>query len=294
MDSKNDIEKIAYNFLKESKSLGVYPTPIKNLLNYSELVISKNIDLSKIHESYFTKKFNVLKSAMTKLIGLVDFREKTISVDLSIKNNARKKFIKLHEVGHFVLPWQKKMYGYLDDEKNLSVNADDLCEQEANHFASSTLFQLDLFEHEAQKLSLNLDSAISLSKKFGSSIHSSLRRYVEYSNRKCGLIVLEKFDTTTMSSKLKDLFYSKGLYSEIGHYTLPNNLDLNYPFMSSLLENKMIGNGTFALKFGTSTMSFDYQYFNNTYNHFIFMYPRGETNKTRTNIILLNNGKVIQ
>jgi len=294
MDSKNDIEKIAYNFLKESKSLGVYPTPIKNLLNYSELVINNNIDLSKIHESYFTKSFNTLKIALSKLIGLVDFREKTISVDLSIKNNAKKKFIKLHEIGHYVLPWQKEMYAYLDDEENLSVNADELCEQEANHFASSALFQLDLFEQEARKLSLHLDSAVSLSKKFGSSIHSSLRRYVEYSNKRCGLLVLEKFDTTTMSSKLKDLFYSKGLQSEIGQYSFPNYLDLNYPFMSNLLDNRMVANGSFALKFGTSTMSFDYQYFNNTYNCFIFMYPKGETNKSRTNIIILNEGKVIQ
>lgn len=294
MDSKDDIEKIAYNFLKGSNSLGVLPTPIKNLVDYSELVVNNRIDLSNIHESYFTKKFKTLKSALNKLVGLVDFREKTISIDLSIKNNAKKKFIKLHEIGHYVLPWQRAIYGYLDDEKNLSIDADELCEQEANHFASSTLFQLDIFEQEAIKLPLHLDSAISLSKKFGSSIHSSLRRYVEYSNKRCGLIVLEKFDTTVMNSKLRDLFYSKNLRSEIGHYVFPNYLDLNFPFMSDLLENKMIGNGSFVLKYGASTMSFDYQFFNNSYNYFIFMYPKGEMNKSRTNIILLNDGKVIK
>jgi Zn-dependent peptidase ImmA (M78 family) len=182
--TQRDIEKISSEILKGSKSLDVFPTPVNKIVSYAELIIDTGIDLSKIHPDYMTKATEVLKKALGKLQGVLDRREKIIMLDLS-QGKSKQNFVKLHEVGHGVLPWQQKSYDVLeDDDDSLGNHVCEEFEAEANFFASVTLFQGDRFIFEMDKLGLGIESSMQLSKLFGSSIHAALRRYVEYSKNR--------------------------------------------------------------------------------------------------------------
>lgn len=286
MDSKSDIERIAFNILKESKSLGKFPTQVDKIVQYSELDHDKSIDLSKIHPGFVTKNIELLKKAIRKVRGAIDIREKTIYIDLSVNEN-RQRFIKLHETGHKLLPWQKNCYEFLDDDNTLSPSADELFENEANYFASSTLFQLDRFEEEASLLPLSIKSAMVLAHKFGSSKHAALRRYVEYSNKRCALIVLENFDNLRSIATIRNYFQSPGFTKEFGILQWPNICDIKFPFIVNISEGRrFLDDGSIYYNLYNKSVSLNYHYFNNSFNYFIFLFPPGEFNKSKTKILI--------
>jgi len=113
--SQKDIEKVSLEILRGSNSLNVFPTPIDKIVAYSELVIRNDIDVSKIHSGYLSRATDALRRALSKVRGLLDRTHKTIYLDLE-QGVSRKNFVTLHEVGHDVLPWQKKFHDILDDD----------------------------------------------------------------------------------------------------------------------------------------------------------------------------------
>ncbi len=285
MESRGDIENIAYNILKESKSWGRFPTPVNDIVNYAELTLDKSVDLSKVHPNFITRKLGVLKKALNKVLGAVDIRHKTIYLDLSV-NPSKQKFIKLHETGHKVIPWQKKIFEFVDDKNTLAIDTKELFEKEASFFASSALFQLDRFEEEADKLPLSLESSMILAKKFGASNHASIRRYVEYSKKRCALLVLEKYDPSTRMAVLKDYFQSNIFTMEFGRLNWPNFFGTAYPFIFDITIRRRIQlAGTFTYFMDNKNINFNYHFFNNTYNYFVFLFPFGEINKSRIKIL---------
>ena len=83
-------------------------------------------------------------------------------------------FVKLHEVEHDVLPWQKNVHYILDDDDDsLHTDTHEEFEAEANYFASATLFQNDRFVTELNQLSLGIESPMQMAKIFGASIHAT-------------------------------------------------------------------------------------------------------------------------
>lgn len=286
LSSAKDIENVAFDILNRSKSLGIFPTPINKIVQYTELKVSKK-DLSVIPANYIGKANEALKKALRKVRGALDRQEKTIYLDLK-QISARNKFTKLHETGHHVLPWQRKMYEYVEDDK-LSLNPDteEEFEAEANFFASSILFQLDRFEEEMGKLPLALNSSIVLAKMFGSSIHASLRRYVERSNRRCALIVLNKYEPVNQVASLRDYFQSPKFSNDFGMIHWSEVIGINFPFIVDMAYNKRFNeNGLMNIEDpNNGTMSLKYHFFDNSYNGFVLIMPVGETNKSRTSII---------
>ena len=165
--SKNDIEKISYEILKGSKCFDIFPTPVDRIVEYTELVVHSGIDLSKIQPSYLSRATDALKRALNKVRGALDRKEKIIYLDSSIKAS-KKNFVKLHEVGHEVLPWQHSIYEALEEDDNtLNIETREEFEMEANLFASTTLFQCDRFYSEMDKLGLSINSSMQLAKQFG-------------------------------------------------------------------------------------------------------------------------------
>lgn len=284
--SKNDIENIAFNILKDSKSLDVFPTPVNKIFTHCELIHDKSIDLSKVHPGFFTKNLEVLKKALRKVRGMIDIQEKIVYTDLNVSKE-REKFIKLHETGHKVIPWQNKSYGYADDDKTLSPTTMEIYEQEANYFASSSLFQLDRYEEEALKLPLSIKSAMYLADKFGSSKHASIRRYVEYSKKRCALLVLENYDKAKNIATQRDYFQSNKFTEEFGEISWPKTLNNNFPFIFNLyLGRRLVEDGQIPIELNGKIITLSYHLFNNTYNSFIFLFPAGEYNKSRTRIYI--------
>lgn len=284
--TKRDIEKISHEILKGSKSLDIFPTPVNKIVSYAELVVNTGIDLSKIHPDYLSKATDTLKRALGKLQGLLDRREKIILLDLT-QGKAKQNFVTLHEVGHDVLPWQQKSYEILeDDEESLRSDIREEFEAEASFFASVTLFQGDRFISEMDKLGLGIESSLQLSKLFGSSIHAALRRYVEHSKNRCALFVLE--NRSNFSATLRDKFQSANFTKTFGDLSIPLALDyFTWPFIRDYCSNRRLKiDGMMTLFTQNGEVNFQYHFFNNSFNAFVFLFPVGEKKRTRTKIIV--------
>jgi Zn-dependent peptidase ImmA (M78 family) len=293
LPAKNDIEKISFEVLKSSKSLDVFPTPVDKIVAYSELIVRKDLDVSKIHPSFIDKANSVLKKALSKVRGLFDRRQKTIYLDLSQGFN-RKNFVKLHETAHGILPWQKTINDILgDDEHSLSPEANEEFEAEANYFASITLFQHDRFIAELDKLNLSIDAAMHLAKHFGASVHASLRRYVDCSKNRCALLVLENLVKTGKPyCGIRNFLTSKSFAESFGEIIFPPTVDYTWEFVQHYCHGrKFIKDGTVDLTTKNGGIKFTYQFFNNGYNAFVLFFPIGELKKSKTTIIISGYSK---
>lgn len=292
LPSKPDIERISMDLLKQSKALDVFPTPVDKIVNYANLHFESKVDLSLIDKS-FLSKFSERVShkfleTMNLVRGFIDRREKIIYLDLS-QNINRQNFVKLHEVGHDSLYWQKDILEYIDDDSTLDINTKEEFEAEVNYFPSLTLFQQDRFENEMKKLELGIKSPMHLAKMFGASNHAALRRYVECSNNRCALIVLEKnkgLNSHVLFPK-KDFFQSVKFQQTFGNIELPNEFGFTWKFAQDYYFGKRYHEeGEISFNTENGTIDFCYHFFNNTYNAFVFIFPHGEINKTRTKIII--------
>lgn len=286
MQSRKNIDKVVFDVLKNSGVLGEFPTPVDKILNYSELVVNDNRDITEIPKHYRTRSVELLKKALRKLNGILDRQEKTIYIDPN-QLPSRKKFVKLHEVGHHVLPWQRKFYEIIeDDETTVSSDVTDDFEIEANLFASGALFQLDRFEEEMRKLPLEIGSPMALAKTFGASNHATLRRYVEYSPKRCALLVLK--DKKELQCSVRNYFQSPSFTAEFGTIKWDETLGIEWSFVEDYILNRRFHmDGELDLVTGDGEMlSFDYHYFNNTWNAFILIKPVGEYQSSKTKIVL--------
>ena len=288
-NERKDIEKIAFDILKQSKSLGVFPTPVDEIVKYSELYVEREKNILDVPKDYINRSSEALKRALRKVHGVLDRRKKIIYLDLT-QLPVKQKFVQLHEVGHEVLPWQKKLYEYVEeDEDSISHDVNDEFEFEANYYASATLFQLDRFEEECSKLPLEIQSGLVLSKKFGASGHATLRRYVQKSPKRCSLLILQKQDSTIVTGcKIRNYFQSPSFTKEFGVISWPEELNLTYDFVRDYLitSKKLHKNGQICLKTKNGLVTFQYHFYNNSYNAFIFILPVGEVNKVKTEIVM--------
>ena len=109
LDSASEIDKIAQEILRGSKARGIFPTPVDKITRYAELTLDKNLCLGNKKQSFFSKTWEGIGKISKKVLGLLDYRQKTIFLDLT-QNLNRQRFIQLHEVGHGVCPWQKDAF----------------------------------------------------------------------------------------------------------------------------------------------------------------------------------------
>lgn len=287
--SLKDIEKVSYDLLKSSNSLDVFPTPVDNIVQYSELFVNYDINITDVHKSYIKHASDVLYKAIAKVRGLLDRKKKVIFLDLT-QLPTRKNFVKLHEVGHEVLPWQKNIHDILeDDDDSLSTHTTEEFEIEANYFASVTLFQHDRFISEMSKLNLGIESAIHLSKLFGASIHATLRRFVECSPKRCALLILEKLPTSGLAPKYskRDFFSSTPFNKTFGELNLPCEFGYKWPFIKDYyFSKKGIRKGSINLSTENGEADFNYHFFNNSFNGFVLIFPIGEKITSKTKIII--------
>jgi Zn-dependent peptidase ImmA (M78 family) len=288
LESAGEIEKITRNLLLASKAWDKLPTPVDTIAQYAELQIEMGMDLSKVEPGFFTKNFHFAKKALSKIVGLVDFRQKKIYLDHT-QSPSRKNFVKLHEVGHEALSWQSSMKGFMDDDETLDPLVDELFEREASYFASSSLFQLERFEDEAAKLPLSIKSAQLLGQKFGGSCHAAIRRYVERSPKRCALLVLNKPEVNgEYTVGIRDYFQSPAFTASFGEVAWVNEkCGLDWVFVQEIKRGrKLHEDGRVALITGSGeSVTFNYHFFNSTHNTFILLLPVGEKIKSRVVIL---------
>lgn len=208
MQNKNDsiLDRQTYEavceeadrMLRESDTLGVFPTSVKQVLLTAnvEEVYGPILDASFL-DTMREKARGVLKSAVDKVLGLLDSVARLIFVDRTILK-VRQDFIRLHEAGHAYMPWQDQTYTIIEEcKKTVSPDIADQFDVEANVFASEVLFQRDAFINEASDYEFGISVPKELSNKYGASIYASIRQYVSKNYHCCIVLVLNNPEPIT-------------------------------------------------------------------------------------------------
>ena len=176
-----------------------FPTPVDDLVDCAGLVVSNEVALDEDYMDYFrvgkeyqkalgATSYATFKSALRKTWGLIDLIDNIIYLDRTVSPQ-KQEFIKLHEVGHKMLPWQHATFMFTDYKSTLTPDVKALFEQEANRFAAEVLFQGDRFTQQSRNLPLELETPLGLSRDYGSSAHAAIRRFVEVSHRCCAVLI---------------------------------------------------------------------------------------------------------
>jgi IrrE N-terminal-like domain len=228
LESLIAVKKQALKALEDSGALGVFPTPIDQVLYAAKVVLAPEADFSEGLLQRFRKRFggvtDLVKKAMSKVIGLFDVAAMIIYIDKTL-HVAKKNFLKLHETGHSFLPWQVKAYALIEDcQQTLDPDIADQFDREANIFAKEVLFQGDSFSKEAADYNLSITTPLKLSKKYGASIYSSVREYVRSHHHSCTVLVLEMPELSEgkgFVSRLRRFESSSGFIKIFGHPQWP-------------------------------------------------------------------------
>jgi Zn-dependent peptidase ImmA (M78 family) len=191
----DDYEKVrreARQILITANAIGRFPTPVADIMS---VAMVKVVDDNILDEGFLTgirrKAGKALKRAISKTLGLLDVKSQFVFIDKTV-HTVRQTFIKIHEAAHFVMAWQRKLFLIVEDcEKTISPEIEDYFDREANVFTSEVLFQLDTFTKEAADYSFGLKVPLQLSKKYGASIYSTIRRYVSKNSRACVVLILD-------------------------------------------------------------------------------------------------------
>lgn len=181
--------------LQDADALGCFPTPIEAVMDAAKVVVSEQplIDegfLAKLRRKSQEAGKTLLR-ALEKVLGVLHVAARIIYLDQTI-HIAKRTFLKLHETGHAVLPWQRDIFVVTEDcEKTLAPEIAEQFEREASAFAADVLFQLDSFTEEAHQSAFGILVPVKLAKRYGASIYMSVRRYVTTHYRACAVLVLE-------------------------------------------------------------------------------------------------------
>ena len=161
---------------------------------------------------FFTENCNWKNQKLTHNIrAILDVNEKIVIVNYNA-HEKQQHFASVHEVGHFILPWQKELL-YFCSVWDLNEKTRKLFEQEANLFAAEALFYSELFTLESTDLPFGVHSIITLAERYNVSLESAARRYVEKSPISCALLVSDPVRNNAQSlldpPSTKLLYYFK-------------------------------------------------------------------------------------
>lgn len=189
------IRSEAERALARAEAIGRFPTPVADIIRAAGLREEAEAILDESYLSRLRHKAKaagaLLKSALKKVIGVIDIGARIIAVDQTIKV-VRQTFVRLHETAHGLLTWQRQMYAVVEeDESTISPEIADLFDREANAFASEVLFQRTGFTLEAQQEAFGLKVPLKLGRKYGASAYAAIRRYVSENSRTCVVLVLD-------------------------------------------------------------------------------------------------------
>lgn len=187
------IRKCALGLLTESGLIGVLPTPIDELVDAAGLVVA---DESHLSHDFLRSLPSEVGTPVLKLVEdqelLAMLRRDTSEIHLSpaISENAKRRVFTLgHEIGHNVIP-AHKLLAYGETKATLSPAARLRMEREANQFAAELAFQGDALAVAAADRPIEFDTVTALSRMFGPSIHSTMRRFVEtHSSSLLGMVL---------------------------------------------------------------------------------------------------------
>ena len=292
-ESSEEINKLAKHLLSAAGVKNRLPTPKEDIVATAKLIEIGAIDLSDYEEGWLKKGANFLKSAFSKVKGLLDFKEKIIYVNPDI-HYSQKTFVTYHEVTHRILPWHEVLYNpHLDTDYSIDLRVATGLEAEANFGASLIQFQIDRFAKELSDLPLGLGSAIHLAERYETSLHSTFRKYVEDNNRSCALLILEALVYGTSDNQpTLQLWYplqSEEFTTEFGMQDWEKFYCPGHPIYDTVFSNslKLVNEGEIILKdLRGFTKKCKIETFYNTFNYFVLIYPAPRLSSKKKIIIL--------
>lgn len=276
------------------------PTPVDDLMERAGLTVSDDVALDESHREFFESQeeyakvldassYGTLESALRKTLGLIDLQDSVIYLDRGVTEQ-KQTFLKLHEVGHKVLPWQRDTYLFLDDERTLSPGVAALYEREANRFAAEALFQGDRFTRQSRDLPLDIETPLWLARQYGSSAHAAIRRYVEVSHRCCSVLVTRRAEADVGSDPTIRIGYvvrSPKFAEQFEGLKWPNRLESDSILATSLLTGRQYVRGDELMlpdRHGRSTEC-GFHIFQNSWGSFALVFPLSETLRQSRNKI---------
>lgn len=190
LETADEINGQADRLLHAAGAYGRFPTPVDDLVRASRLSEAADyvLDESLIRKAPAYLRV-LLRSARNKIQGLLDRRERVIHISPAIEHEGKRRFVKLHETTHHILPHQRDLL-YADDHETLSPTTRRLFEREANQGAAELLFQRNRFTRDAADLQISVAAIWQLASKYGSSFHAAIRRYAETHPSAVAAIVL--------------------------------------------------------------------------------------------------------
>ena len=294
-ESSGEIKKQVKYLLNAAGVGDKLPTPKEDIVACSKLVEIKQLDLSKYEESLFKKGISVLKTALSKIKGLIDFRQKIIYVDPNI-HPSQKTFVTYHEVSHRIFPWHEGLYNpHIDTEYSLDTYVAKGSDMEANFGASLIQFQIYKFKNELKDLPLGLNSAIYLAQRYETSLHSTFRKYVEENHKECALLVFKNLNGIASKDKPPlELWYfiqSEKLKDEFGRIDWPKLYYPRDPIYDAVYENPfgLVGEGEMVIEnMAGFKKRCKIEAFYNTFNHFVLVFPMPKLSLKKKRIIIEN------
>jgi IrrE N-terminal-like domain len=191
---RSRVRKEAERALREAGALGVFPTPIDQIMAAARVTEVKEDVLNPGFIAKLRAKAEgagqAVKRALSKVLGLFHASEGLVFLNQTLIA-VKKRFVSLHEAGHGFMPWQRPMYALVEDcEKALDASTAELFDREANVFASEVLFQLDTFRDMAEGEPFEIWTPVKLARRFDASNYAAIRQYVAKSHRACAVVVL--------------------------------------------------------------------------------------------------------
>jgi hypothetical protein len=187
-ETRQEIVRYAYALLHEA-GVDSRPTPLHVVQSAAGLVAAGELTLTPKDRDRLVSRFGGWVSrAWQNLLGAMDFREDAIWVkpDLHPK---RERWVRAHEIGHAILPWQRETFAYLDDQTRLNDATAALFEREANEVAAEILFQGKQLQDEADGSPITLEGICELAALFDTSIVATARRVADRTGQECAVAI---------------------------------------------------------------------------------------------------------
>lgn len=222
-----EIRAEARRLLHDAGAIGLFPTPVDEIMRAAKIQVVPIV----LDEGYLAQlrrnaaqAGRLLLSALSKVWGVFDPKARVAYIDPETPKE-KLPFLKLHEGGHAILPWQS-IFGIFEDcRKTLDPEVKQQFEREANVFASEVLFQLDGFTIEAADYAFGISVPLRLAKRYGASLYATIRRYVCHSEKDCAVLVLnpaEFAETIGFSSSVRRVIISPGFERRFSNITWPH------------------------------------------------------------------------
>lgn len=191
LENESDIQDVARSLLRLADVEERLPTPVDDIVAAAGLLKVDDYVLSESKISQAPRELRkLLRGAARKIRGALDRRERVLHVSPDIQLPAQRKFVECHEVMHDALPWQRDLLVLGDTQKTLSPDVELRFEREANQGSAELLFQVDLMKRIAKDYPVDVSTPVQLASMFGTSLHSTFRRWVEgHPGQLCGIVL---------------------------------------------------------------------------------------------------------